>query len=57
MTLNEAKQLKIALDNAIAAAQNAGIDHVDLNAQLASFDDQARTDLDNAIKDAERFSQ
>lgn len=57
MTLNEAKQLKIALDNAIAAAQNAGIDHVDLNAQLASLDDQARTDLDNAIKDAERFSQ
>jgi hypothetical protein len=55
MTLAEAKQLRTALDNAIAAAENAGIDHVDLSAQAAALDDQSRAELDSAIHEAESF--
>jgi 2-hydroxychromene-2-carboxylate isomerase len=55
MTLAEAKQLKTALDNAIAAAEAAGIDHVDLAAQAAALDDQARAELDAAINEAQSF--
>jgi 2-hydroxychromene-2-carboxylate isomerase len=55
MTLTEAKQLKTALDNAIAAAEAAGLDHVDLAAQAAALDDQARAELDAAIQEAESF--
>jgi ribosomal protein L22 len=55
MTLTEARQLRTALDNAIAAAENAGIDHVDLSVQAAELDDKARAELDAAINEAESF--
>jgi ribosomal protein L22 len=57
MTLAEAKQLKTALDNAIAAAESAGIDSVDLSIQAAALDDAARDELQNAIDEAESFSK
>lgn len=57
MTLAEAKQLQAALNNAIAAAENAGIDDVDLSAQAAALDNAARDDLQNAINEAESFSK
>lgn len=57
MTLAEAKQLQAALNNAIAAAENAGIDEVDLSAQAAALDNAARDDLQNAINEAESFSK
>jgi hypothetical protein len=55
MTVVEAKQLQTALVNAIAAAENAGLDQVDLTAQAAALDDQARGELENAISEAESF--
>jgi ribosomal protein L22 len=55
MTLAEAKQLKTALDNAIAAAESAGLDSVDLSIQAAALDDAARDELQNAIDEAESF--
>jgi ribosomal protein L22 len=57
MTLAEARQLKTALDNAIAAAESAGIDSVDLSIQAAALDDAARDELQNAIDEAESFSK
>lgn len=57
MTLAEAKQLKTALDNAIAVAESAGLDHVDLAAQAAALDDQARAGLDAAINEAQSFGK
>jgi ribosomal protein L22 len=55
MTLAEARQLKTALDNAIAAAESAGLDSVDLSIQAAALDDAARDELQNAIDEAESF--
>jgi 2-hydroxychromene-2-carboxylate isomerase len=55
MTLAEAKQLKTAIDNAIAVAEAAGLDSVDIAAQAAALDDNARAELDAAIQEAASF--
>jgi hypothetical protein len=55
MTLTEAKLLRAAIDNAIALAESAGLDSVDIAAQAAALDDNARAELDAAIHEAESF--
>jgi hypothetical protein len=55
MTLTEAKILRAAIDNAIALAESVGLDSVDIAAQAAALDDNARAELDAAIQEAESF--
>lgn len=53
MHINEARQQRDLLTQAIEEAEAAGSDQVNLSAQAAALDDAAREELEQVIKDAE----